>query len=93
MRHAELPSTTLAIFRPLQILLVPNIFVSREQDLKTGGVGSREQGVPWSNSTSIAHGGRANADRRRFEATSGEIEHCLNLLARHVKLFDDLFDI
>src|ERR1017187_7916048 len=49
-------------------------------------------GVPWSKRMRISQGRCANGNRRRAEAAGGEFEHGLNLLPRHMKLFDDLLD-
>src|ERR1039457_3140334 len=49
-------------------------------------------GVPWSKRMRISQGRCANGNRRRVEAAGGEFEHGLNLLPRHMKLFDDLLD-
>lgn len=46
-------------------------------------------GVPWSKRMRIGRSGRAHGTGRRIETAGGEFENRLNLLARHMKLFDD----
>src|ERR1039458_6513485 len=49
-------------------------------------------GVPWSKRMRISQGRCANGNRRRVEAAGGEFEAGLNLLPRHMNLFDALLD-
>src|SRR5678815_703403 len=49
-------------------------------------------GVPWSKRMSISKNSCTNRNRRRVEAPRGKFEHCLDLLPRHMKLFDDFLD-
>lgn len=41
----------------------------------------------------IRQNGRAQQNRRRVKTTGSQFESCLNLLTRHMKLFDDFLNV